>query len=147
VFFCWNMKCYFTYLLILQRFLSEQMGTSAGTVNEKSSPARLSPFFLQTTFLIPGPASRLKMHFTVTDWTLIYPKCASEFFQCLSFSFVFVVVCSVERYSFRYEVIGLQGWLYIWSPELVCRYFSSQEQFSLLKDVSLHIIDCRKSRR
>jgi hypothetical protein len=42
------MKCYFTYILLLQRFLSEQMETSAGTVNDKSSPARLSPSFLQT---------------------------------------------------------------------------------------------------
>jgi len=38
------MECYFTYLLLLQRFLSEQMGTFEGTVNDKSSPARLSPF-------------------------------------------------------------------------------------------------------
>jgi len=40
------------------------MGTFEGTVNEKSSPARLSllcPSYC--TFLIPCPASRLKMDF------------------------------------------------------------------------------------
>jgi hypothetical protein len=60
------MKCYFAYLLLLQLFLSEQMETFEGTVNEKSSPARMSLSFPSyCTFLIPGPASRLKMHFTV----------------------------------------------------------------------------------
>jgi len=112
VFIRWNMGCYFTYLLLLQRFLSEQMGTFEGTANDKSSPARLSPFFLQTvhsSFLVlpivwkcilPLLAEPSFIHNVHLNSSNLFPSVLSSWWFVLLRGIPFVLRSAVFRSGF-----------------------------------------------